>query len=195
MNPLKSRETQLKALEAKCTKNAASALSRLLKKNITVSRPKIKILKKEELPYKPRELTANVHYNLIDLTCAVILTLKRRDSLRLVDMCLGRKDGSTGTLSGFELSAFLEISSILTANYIATIANFFGTKIMHTAPVPVFNIAEKISGFAHIGKKERMTNAFTVRITLSAGKRKMPVHYIVLLSERSLEKIAGWTKK
>ncbi len=188
-----------KELENECVENASAALSRLLKKKVVLSKARIKLVKKEGLPAgicKPRELTANIQFGIVEgVTGAVVLALKREDGLRLIEMCAGRKKGSLKTLAGMELSAFLEIGNILTANLIATIANFFGLKIMHTPPSPVFNIAENIANFAHIGRSERMGNAFVVRMALSAGRRKIPINYIVLLSDRSLEKLEGLMEK
>jgi len=172
---------------------AATALNSLVKRRVEISVPSIEVVPLEELPSYfggESELITGVFLHLFGkIPGSVLLVFRRDDGLRLVDMLMGKPDGSTKTLSGLDLSAFLESGNILVGSYLTAIGNFFSTKFIPSTPSIVFNIAGVIVDFIQMSVEQKVSHAIVVGTEFEVEGKRIKGEFVMLVGDKSLEEM------
>ena len=172
---------------------AGTALNQLVKRRVNISVPSIDVVPLEELPSYfggESELITGVFLHLFGkIPGSVLLVFKRDDGLRLVDMLMGKQSGSTKTLAGLDLSAFLESGNILVGSYLTAIGNFFSTKFIPSTPSIVFNIAGVIVDFIQMSVEQKVSHAIVVGTEFEVEGKSIKGEFVMLVGDRSLEEM------
>jgi len=173
--------------------NAATSLSQMLDRKIVLTTPNIDIVPLADIPALvggPEELVSGVFLHLFgEIPGSVILIFKREDGMALIDMMLGRKDGTTKTLTDQDLSAFLETGNILSGAYLTALGNFFETKFTPSVPNIILNLAGVLVDFVIMGSKEKVTHAIVIGTEFQVEGKKVRGEFILLLGVKSLQKL------
>jgi len=110
--------------------SAATALSQLLNKRVTIEVPRVQLLNSEELSafqfnIKPDDLTIAVMLNILGAFRGGILVLFSQSSaLQMIDILMQREMGNTAFINVMELSAISESAHILCASYLNAVGEF-----------------------------------------------------------------------
>ena len=133
-NPRLSRE-QLDVLREIGTiggGSAATALSQILGKKVTITVPKVQILASDkvgdsEFSIGPGEMSLVVDLNILGaLQGGMIVLFSRKSALLMIDILLNRPTGSTQLLNVLEASAVSESAHILSGSYLNAVGELLG---------------------------------------------------------------------
>lgn len=128
--------------------HAATALSQMLGKKTHITVPKAKILALTELPAMvgdPHNQVAGLVFTVLgDVNGRMALIFPGVSALRLADMLLQQKAGSSKTLTELGHSAVKEAGNVLTGAFMASLNEFLGLMLLISIPSLSF---EKVGGF------------------------------------------------
>lgn len=130
--------------------NAALALSQLVSAKVSMAVVKVDVLSSDEF-YEimggPDVLGAHVYLRILgEFQGIMSLFFKREDSLRLIDLLLHQKKGSTIMLSEAGISALKEAGNILAGSYLNAMSQIAPFKIVLSVPKFAFDYAAAAVG-------------------------------------------------
>lgn len=181
--------------------NAATALSQLLGKRISVNVPQIKLLSLDKLSgsefmIEPEELSIAVSLKILGkLKGGMLVLLTQRNALSMIDILMHRKIGSTEifTFTAMDESALLESAHILCCSYLNAVGEFLG----------LYQLVPSITQAA-IDKVDRLSKVLIKRFISDDVRYIVPIenHLVIediefslfvifLLESESLKKILG----
>ena len=172
---------------------AATALNRMTGRRVELTVPNIDIVPLEELPTffgGENELVTGVFLHMFGkMPGSVMLVYQRQDALRLVDLIMGKKDGSTKALADMDLSAFLETGNIMVGNYLTAIGNFFAVRFTPSPPNIIFNVAGVMVDFIQMSLDQKVTHAIVLSTDFGMTGKKIKGEFVFLVGVRSLEEM------
>ncbi len=131
-----------------CSGNAATALSQLLNKRISIVVPNIFFLPTEELPATIGGASALVVSLVLrvlgDLPCIIIFIFSQKDALAIASLMTGRQISENSMLGDLERSALKEIGMILTNAYLGALGSFIGMSLVPCVPELIVDMAGAI---------------------------------------------------
>lgn len=147
--------------------HAATALSQLVDRSISLEVPRIEIVDFSEVPQLfggPERLVGAVYARILgDITGAILFMVDRGAALALVDMMHGRSVGTAKSLGHDEEALLRHVASILISAYLAAIARLADLDVLPSSPSLAFDMAGALlqSAVAEIGVEAEQ--AFLVR--------------------------------
>lgn len=131
-----------------CAGNAATALSQLLKKKITIVVPRILILPIEEVPSAVGGInnlvTGLVLRVLGDLPSTIVFIFSQKDALSLSLLMTGKPASENSIIGDLERSALKEVGLILSNAYLGALSSFIGLGFVSTVPELIVDMAGAI---------------------------------------------------
>ena len=128
--------------------NAATALSQIINRKVDMSVPKVSIMPLGDVPDVvggAEIMVAGVYLRVFGLAPGSILFLLPRDSaLYLVDMLMGRPQGTTEVLNEMDESAVMEIGNILAGAYLNSLSHFTQLTLLPSIPALAMDMAGAI---------------------------------------------------
>lgn len=125
--------------------HAATALSQLVDRPVTLEVPRIEILELGEVPYLfggPEQLVGAVYARLLgDLSGGILFMADRAASLALVDMMRGNEVGTAKSMGHDEEGLFRHVASILISAYLAAVARLASLDVLPSSPTLAFDMA------------------------------------------------------
>jgi chemotaxis protein CheC len=112
--------------------SAATALSQILGKKVTIAVPQVKILASDKVSDSeffigPGEMSLVVDLNILGaLQGGMIVLFSRKSALLMIDILLKRPTGSTQLLNVLEASAISESAHILSGSYLNAVGELLG---------------------------------------------------------------------
>ena len=134
--------------------HAATVLSQLINKKVMVSVPKVHLVSSEDIPRiiaSDDEIVTGILLKFLgDLTGRTLLVFPRDQSMLLVDMMMGREEGSTTILTDIEQSAIKEVANIVISSYLTALSDFLNMLILPSVPNLVIDIASAVLTSAYL---------------------------------------------
>ena len=128
-----------------CSGNAATALSQLLNKKVTIVVPKIHFLPIENVPETvggaDKLVVGLVLRVLGDLPSTILFVFSQRDALNLASLMTGKPISNGSVITELERSALKEIGVILANAYLGALSSFVGMGLVPCAPEIVVDMA------------------------------------------------------
>jgi chemotaxis protein CheC len=128
-----------------CSGNAATALSQLLNKKVTIVVPRIHFLPIENVPETvggtDKLVVGLVLRVLGDLPSTILFVFSQRDALSLASLMTGKSVSNGSVITELERSALKEIGVILANAYLGALSNFVGMGLVPCAPEIVVDMA------------------------------------------------------
>jgi len=128
-----------------CSGNAATALSQLLNKKVTIVVPKIHFLPIENVPETvggPDKLVVGLVLRVLgDLPSTILFVFSQRDALNLASLMTGKPVSNGSVITELERSALKEIGVILANAYLGALSSFVGMGLVPCAPEIVVDMA------------------------------------------------------
>lgn len=125
--------------------HAATALSQLVDRPITLEVPHIDVLPLEEVPHifgGPERLVGAVYARLLgDLSGGILFVAESEGVLALVDLLHGRAVGSTTSVGHEEEALLKHVATILISAYLAAIARMANLDVLPSSPSLAFDMA------------------------------------------------------
>jgi chemotaxis protein CheC len=169
--------------------HAATALSQLIKKKVTISVPEVKVLELSEVENllgDSNSLVAGVIMNVLgDITAKILLLLSRDSALSLADMLLQKEVGSTKVLSEVGNSAIKETGNILAGAYMNALNEFLGMLLLPSVPSLVYDVAGAILSSLSDGFEGMSTHILSIEAQFSEADDKKIDGYLLLIPDVS----------
>jgi len=193
---LKLTDLQLDALREIGTigaGNAATGLSKMLNKRISISVPSTKVVKLEKVPELlggAESLVAVVYFQVTGpFLGTILLIFSLKEALRLVDMLLGRKNGETRLLDEFSGSALKELGNISAGSYLTALSEVVKMRLIHSTPGLATDMLEAVLDGVLIKLALEAENALVVDTEFEVEENKVQGHFLFLPEPQGLEVI------
>lgn len=125
--------------------HAATALSQLVDRPITLEVPRIEVLELADVPRVfggPEVLVGAVHARMLgDIAGGVLFMAGRDAALALVDLMRGHEVGTAKAMGHDEEALVKHVASILIAAYVAAIARMADLEVLPSNPAMAFDMA------------------------------------------------------
>lgn len=175
--------------------HAATALSQMLGRAVTIDVPRIALIPVTEVPLVlggPEKLVGAVHSRLLgDIEGSVVFLAAREDLLALVDMLRSRTPGTTKSLHGDEEALAIHTASILISAYVAAIGRMADISLLPSPPSFAFDMMGAILEVvtAEVGMK--VDTALLVSTRFMEEDRFVDVGLFYLPDPDSLDVLLG----
>lgn len=134
--------------------HAATVLSQLINRKVMVTVPKVHLVSSEDIPRmvdSNDDIVTGVLLKFLgDLTGRTLLVFPRDQSMILVDMIMGREEGTTTILTDIEQSAIKEVANIVIGSYLTSLSDFLNMLILPSVPNLVIDVASAVLTSAYL---------------------------------------------
>lgn len=193
MDGTQFNELQMDAIGEICSiasATAASALSVMLNKKITMRVPEIRILPIESVTRvmgEPQSIVAGVYSKLIgDFHGGLLLTFPRDEVILLAEKLIGSED-KAHSLSGLDSSAICEIGNIISGAFVNAISTIMQRTILISVPRLAFDMLGAIVDFILIELAEKAEQALVMKIEFEDVPKTISGHFFIIPNPGSLE--------
>lgn len=171
--------------------NAATALSMLLCKKITIKVPQIKIIPFDEVSQSvggPEKLVAGIFMRISgDIEGNILIVIPEIDAYHLTEILLNVKRNNGMDFSEMEKSALLELGNIVGSSYVTALSDFTKLSLKISVPSFAFDMAGAIISFplslyGYIGD-----TAFLIDTEFTEGLDGIKLHYFLIPDDKSLQ--------
>jgi chemotaxis protein CheC len=175
--------------------HAATALSQMTNHRIMVSVPHLQVIPVQTVPEllsDPEEpVVAVMMHMLADLTGRAMLIFPRESALRVAEILLRRKAGSTSDLDVLAQSAISEAANILGSAYMNALASFMGMMLLPSVPTLLIDGCAAVLSAGHAGSGVTREWVFTVETEFLMQLAEQPVegYFLLMPDPASLDKI------
>lgn len=173
--------------------NSATALSQLIKKKIDMTVPHISILPLGEVPDVvggPDLMVAGVYLRVFGAAPGSILFLLPRDSaFYLIDMLMGRPQGTTQELNEMDESALMEIGNILAGAYLNALSFFTNLTLLPSIPALAMDMAGAILSVILIQLGQMGDHALVIETEFTTDDDGVKGHFFLIPDPGSLHTI------
>ena len=194
MEKIKLTEAHLDALKevgSIGSAHAATALSQLAEKKITITVPKVRVVPLKEISDligPPETLVATIYMRLLgELEGMAMIIFLRDSALNLVDILMKRPPKSTKILRKMDRSALKEAANIMTGSFVTALAEFLNISIIQSTPQLAFDMVGAILDALAVKFGEKEDYIFCIQtqfIDLTAGIRGS---FLLALDRKALQ--------
>lgn len=175
--------------------HAATALSQLVDRAVSLEVPRIEIVDVADVPQLfggPERLVGGVYARIFgDMTGAVLFMIEQGAAMALVDMMHGRPVGTVKSLGQEEKRLLGHVSSILISSYMAAIARLADLDVLPSAPSLAFDMAGALLQSTVAEVDLEAEQAFLVRASFLDEGRKVEAALFFMPSPESLTVLLG----
>ena len=176
-----------------CAGNAATALSQLLNKKISITVPNIFFLSTEELPATAGGADALVVGLVLrvlgDLPCIIIFIFSQKDALAFASLMTGRKISENSIIGDLERSALKEIGMILTNAYLVALSSFIGMSFVPCVPELIVDMAGAIVDYILIELSCKSKQALWIDSEFHEPTTSIRGHFFIIPNPEGLKAI------
>jgi chemotaxis protein CheC len=192
-NFTESQRDALKEIGNICAGNAATALSQLLDRKITIVVPRILFIPIEEVPRivgGEEKLVVGLMLRVLgDLPSNIIFIFNQRDALVLASFLTGKQVTDSMVISDMEQSALKEVGVILANAYLGVLGNFVGLGLVPTVPELIVDMAGAIIDYILIQLSATSQYALLVESEFREPTTSVTGHFFLIPNPEGLEVI------
>ncbi len=190
----KLTEFQLDAIKEICSIgacNAATAISQMVKRKITMSVPEIKLVAIADVSNtmgNPQSLVAGVYSKILgELSGGFLLTFPRESAFTLCDVLLNKPIGETKLLRELDKSALQEAGNIIAGAFVSALSKILTKNLIISVPKFAFDMAGAIIDFILIELAEIAEQAVVMEIVFADIPETIQGKFFILPDPTSLE--------
>ncbi len=173
--------------------HAATALSKLIQKEVDMKVPQVNIITFDEIAdfVGGAESVVVAVFLRVEGDCpGNMFFIVDLDSARnLLHQMLGMVEGGSGELSEMEMSALHEIGNILTGSYLSSLADFTHLSMHPSVPALAIDMAGAILSYGLIELGQAGDYALTINTAFFEGNEEVKGHFFLIPDPDSLEKL------
>lgn len=196
MEEIKLSERQKDALREIgniCSGNAATALSQLMCRRVTMAVPEIIFLPLEEVPEivgGADKLEVGLVLQVLgDLRSTILFVFSPRDALILASLMTKRTISDTSVITDLERSALKEIGVVLASAYLGVLSSFVGMSLVPTVPELIVDMAGAMVDYILIELSARSRFALLVKSEFKELTAPVTGHFFLIPDPAALEVI------
>ncbi|MCX7927067.1 MAG: chemotaxis protein CheC [Candidatus Omnitrophica bacterium] len=176
-----------------CAGNAATALSQLLDRKISIVVPRILFIPIEEVPEAvggEDKLVAGLMLRVLgDLPSNIVFIFSQRDALALASLLTKRKISNSSVIADIERSALKEVGVILANAYLGALGSFVGLGLVPTVPELIIDMAGAIIDYILIELSCKGEYALLVESEFQEPQEKIVGHFFLIPNPEGLNLI------
>lgn len=176
--------------------HAATVLSQLMKKKVTMTVPQVNLVALSEVGDilgQPEDPMVGIYLRVFgDAPAKVLYLFPREEALFLAGFLLEEKKGTENNrniLGELEISALKEIGNILTGAYIYAFSNFTELNLITSVPALTFDMVSAILNTVLVDVGASSDFALLVETKLTACEVKITGHFFLIPDAGSLSTI------
>lgn len=175
------------------TGNAATALSKIINKRVAMVIPETSFVPIKEYAQKiggAEKINASVYIQIIgDISGEALLMFPKEDSLKIIDMMLGNKPGTTMIIDDMGISALNELANIFVGAYLNSLANLLRLKILPNVPHIAIDMAQAVIDFILVKISDYADNVLSIKTDIAIEDVQVTGTFILIFETESLKKI------
>lgn len=187
----------LKEIGNICAGNAATALSQLLNKRVSITVPEVFFVPLEDVPKivgEDRLVVGLVIRILGDIPSFILLIFSQRDAFSLASLVTNKKSSNGGVITEMERSALKEVGSILTNAYLGALSAFIRWGLVPTVPEIIEDMAEAMVDFILIELSNVSKYALLIQSNFTETATQLTGHFFLIPNSKGLEVLMDATK-
>ncbi|MDD5348225.1 MAG: chemotaxis protein CheC [Candidatus Omnitrophica bacterium] len=188
-----NQKDALKEIGNICAGNAATALSQLLDRKITIVVPRILFVPIEEVPQAvggDDKLVAGLMLRVLgDLPSNIVFIFSQRDAMVLASLLTGKKITESSVITDLERSALKEVGVILANAYLGALGSFVGLGLVPTVPELIIDMAGAIIDYILIELSCKCEFALLVESEFQEPEEKVTGHFFLIPNPEGLNLI------
>lgn len=188
-----NQKDALKEIGNICAGNAATALSQLLDRKITIVVPRILFLPIEQVPQAVGGvdvLVAGLMLRVLgDLPSNIIFIFSQKDALALASLLTGKQVSGSSIMTDLERSALKEVGVILANAYLGALGSFVGLGLVPTVPELIVDMAGAIMDYILIELSCKSEFALLVESEFREPSASVTGHFFLIPNPDGLELI------
>jgi chemotaxis protein CheC len=171
--------------------NAATALSLLLSKKITIKVPQIRIIPFDDVSKSvggPERLVVGIFMRINgDIDGNILIVIPEQDAYGLTETLLNVKRDRDLDFSEMEISALTELGNIVGSSYIVALSELTKLKLKISVPSLAFDMAGAIISFPLSLYGYMGDTAFLIDTEFTEGLAGIKMHYFLIPDDESLK--------
>jgi len=188
-----NQKDALKEIGNICAGNAATALSQLLDRKISIVVPRILFLPIEQVPQAVGgvdKLVAGLMLRVLgDLPSNIIFIFSLKDALALASLLTGKQVSGSSVMTDLERSALKEVGVILANAYLGALGSFVGLGLVPTVPELIVDMAGAIMDYILIELSCKSEFALLVESEFREPEASVTGHFFLIPNPDGLELI------
>ncbi|MBU1997864.1 MAG: chemotaxis protein CheC [Candidatus Omnitrophota bacterium] len=190
-----SQKDALKEVGNICSGNAATALSQLVNRKISIVVPRILFIPLEEVPNVvggPDTLVAGLVLRVLgDLPSTIIFIFSQKDAVILASLLTKKKVSEGSIIGSLETSALKEIGVILANAYLGALGSFVGMSLVPTVPELIIDMAGSMLDYILIELSCKSDFALLVESEFKEPQTSITGNFFLIPNPAALEIILG----
>lgn len=189
----------LKEIGNMCAGNAATSLSQLLNKKVSMVVPQVFFLPIENVPEivgGADKLVVGLLLRVLgDLPSTILIIFSQRDALILTSLLTGKSASEINVISDLERSALKEIGVVIAGAYLGVLSGFVGLSLVPMVPELIADMAGAIVDYILIGLSCKSEFALLIDSEFKELSASVTGHFFLIPDPAALEMILKITKK
>ena len=173
--------------------HAATALSQLTNRRITIDVPEVSVVKLEDIGHvvgEPDEIVSAVLMKILgDVTGRTVQVFPGKTASRLTGMLLGKPDPEFPEGFGeLEQSTLKEVGNIIVGAYLNALSEFMGMLLIMSVPALAIDMAGAVLATSYINFGDTNDYVFCVDVKMNMeGSGELPAHFLLIPDRASLK--------
>jgi chemotaxis protein CheC len=188
-----NQKDALKEIGNICAGNAATALSQLLDRKISIVVPRILFIPIEEVPQAvggEDQLVVGLMLRVLgDLPSNIIFIFSQKDAIALASLLTGKQVSNSSIMTDLERSALKEVGVILANAYLGALGSFVGLGLVPTVPELIMDMAGAIVDYILIELSCKSEFALLVESEFLEPTASVTGHFFLIPNPEGLELI------
>lgn len=188
-----NQKDALKEIGNICAGNAATALSQLLDRKISIVVPRILFLPIEQVPQAVGgvdKLVVGLMLRVLgDLPSNIIFIFSQKDAIALASLLTGKQVSNSSIMTDLERSALKEVGVILANAYLGALGSFVGLGLVPTVPELIVDMAGAIVDYILIELSCESEFALLVESEFKEPTTSVTGHFFLIPNPEGLELI------
>ena len=173
--------------------NAATALSKLLDKQVNMQVPNVSLLPFEQMIANlggPEQVVLAVFLRVVGETSGnLFFIMTPRSAKKLLQSVAGVETEADGTFSDMELSALSEIGNILAGAYLSSLGDFTKLRMAPTVPSATIDMFGAIVSYGLIEYGQMGDHALVIDTKFLEGDHEVEGHLFLIPDPDSFDKL------
>jgi chemotaxis protein CheC len=188
-----NQKDALKEIGNICAGNAATALSQLLDRKISIVVPRILFIPIEQVPDAVGgvdKLVVGLMLRVLgDLPSNIIFIFSQKDAISLASLLTGKQVSGASIMTDLERSALKEVGVILANAYLGALGSFVGLGLVPTVPELIVDMAGAIVDYILIELSCESEFALLVESEFQEPTTSVTGHFFLIPNPDGLELI------
>lgn len=172
--------------------NAATALAKMISKEVKMDVPQVRILEFNEVTNLlggEENLVVGIYFELIEEAIGNIMFVLDIKSAKNLSNMLLNKNVDSNELDNMDMSALSEVGNILASSYVNSLSSLTGLKLMISVPSLAIDMAGAILSVPAIQFGKVADHVLFIETQFAEGNNKVTGNFFLIPDVNSLNKI------